>query len=398
VKQKPSALKSWLVVFSIYLCCGLPVMVSPVIQILSEEYSSVPLDTIRTIVTIPSLMSFALAIFLASWVGKKFSYRTALLTALVLNLIGGVLPAFLNRSFAMILAARVVYSVGFGFFSMRNAFTNHFFGDENAAVWMGYGMFIQNAASVLLQLVSGRLGDLNWRYSFLLYFVIAAALAIAFLLYREDPGDRKETGAEQGRGGIVLPPLRTAVYALIPLLGTLCIFPILSSASVFIHERGMGTASESSVVVAAHTIGSAVFSVFFGRVFRRLGRWTVSAGCAVSAVGFALILASSNVVMMAAGTFCTGAGFSWVLLACTNWAKDGASHEQKAVAMTLVTSFVSGGAFLSGAFMSFARWAGASIPLFTTELEKTFLVSVLVYIVMGAAAAVFDLRPARPGT
>ncbi len=393
MNQKRSALTGWIVCFAIYLCCGLPILVSPVVQTLADAYPEVQLNTVRSIVTIPSLMGFVLALPLASRVGKLFSYRNALLTGLVLCLIGGVLPAFFNQHFCFILAARVLFGMGFAMFSMRNAYTTRYFGDDAAAAWMGYGLFIQNACSVVLQLISGRLGDIDWRYSFLLYFVISAALVIAFLLYRE-PEDRdvpaKPEETKRKKAGL---PLRSVIYALIPLLGTLCTFPILSSASVFIHERGLGTAAESSLVASAYTVGSALNSVFFGRVYRRLGRYTVSVGCAITTLGFVLILAASHVTLAAAGSAICGGGFSWILLVCSNWAKDAADADTKAVSMTMVTSFVSGGAFLSSYYMAFARWAGSAIPLFETEMEKTFLVSVILYVAMGVVAAVRDLRP-----
>ena len=58
----------------------------------------------------------------------------------------------------------------------------------------------------------------------------------------------------------------------------------------------------------------------------------------------------------------------------------------------LFRSGVSGGSFLSSYYMIFARKVGAMIPLFETEIEKTFLVGIIIYAVIFILMTVKDFR------
>ena len=77
------------------------------------------------------------------------------------------------------------------------------------------------------------------------------------------------------------------------------------------------------------------------------------------------------------------------------WAMNTAKESSRALSMTLMSSAVSGGSFISTYFMVFCSRVGAYIPLFETETEKTFLVGVIICIIIGILTAVKNFAPAE---
>lgn len=392
--QNYASWKKWLICLSIFTCASIGILVSPIVQTLATVFPDTPMSTIRSITTIPSLMSFFCGLFLSSIVGKKISYKNILLIGMTLGLIGGVLPMFWHPNFTAIIIARVIYGLGFSVFAMRNAIITKAFGVEESAKWTGYGFFVGNVISVLFTLIAGRLGDIDWRYCFGLHAVCLVTLTIILLLFKE-PATDEAPAAENANKAAAKASLNPTIFAyfIIMLLGTLCLYPILSSISTFVAERNLGAATQSGWVSSSYTVGGAVFGFFFGKASKKLGRWLAPLSCASCILGYVLILAAGNIFMAMLGCFFCGGGFSWYMLSITQWARGISVDGNRNLHMTIISSAVSGGSFISSYFITFAKAAGGLVPLFETEMENSFLVGIVIYVVLMVLMLVKDWRP-----
>lgn len=389
-----SSVKKWLICISIFACGSIATLVSPIVQTLANAFPDVAMSTVRSITTIPSLISFICGLFLATIVGKKIPYKNSILTGMALCLIGGVLPAFWNGKFIYIILSRTLYGMGFAVFAMRNAIITKAFGVEESAKWTGYGYFVGNAFSMSFQLISGRLGDINWHYCFFLYLFCAVAFVIILTLFKEpenvEAPAQSETEKKASKAAI---SPRILPFFLMMLLGTLCLYPFLSSISTFVAERGFGTATRSSWVSSAYTLGGALFGVNFGRMNKAAGRWVAPIACLSCICGYTSVLLAGNIAPVILGGLLCGGGFSWFMLSVIQWAGGISSEGNRTLHMTIISSAVSGGSFISSYFMAVARKIGSAIPLFETEIEKTFLIGIIIYVVLMILYLVKDFRP-----
>lgn len=385
--------KKWLICIAIFTCASIGILVSPIVQTLATVFPDTPMSTIRSITTIPSLMSFFCGLFLSSVVGKKISYKGILVIGMTLGLIGGVLPMFWHPNFTAIIIARVIYGLGFSVFAMRNAIITKAFGLAESAKWTGYGFFVGNGISVIFQLLAGRLGDIDWRYCFGLHAVCLVTLTIILLLFKEPAKEETPAASEVKAEKAALNP-QIFIYFFITLMGTLCLYPILSSISTFVAERNLGGATQSGWVSSAYTVGGAILGFTFAKANKALGRWLAPAACLLCILGYVLTLAATGTVLLAmVGCLLCGGGFSWFMLSTTQWARGISVEGNRTLHMTIISSAVSGGSFISSYFIAFAKKAGSLIPLFETEMEKSFLVGILIYIVLFVVLAVKDWRP-----
>ncbi|MCI9569434.1 MAG: MFS transporter [Lachnospiraceae bacterium] len=384
----------WLICFAIFGVQGLCLIASPIVHTLAADYPDVPLTTVRMITTIPSLAAFVGAMFLAPMLGKVLRYKTALIIGTSLAFVGGVLPAFWNARFSYIIIARVIFGCGFAMFSMRNAITARTYGEVQAAVWMGNGSFLVSFLSIVTQLISGMLGDISWKYSFLLHSLAAVLIFIAVFLYEEPEGAEKGSPerVRVKKSGSALVPPSVIFYFLMILTSMLCLFPFLSSISIFVAERGLGSATQSSWVSSAYSAGGAVASLIFAAAYAKYSRWIMSLSCLTVIAGYVLTLAGVNISMVIMGSALCGGGAALITLIYSKWSMDASDESNRALSMTLIPCGVSGGSFLSSYYMIFARKVGAMIPLFETEIEKTFLVGIIIYAVIFILMTVKDFR------
>ena len=392
-----SQAKKWMLCIAIFTCSSMGLLVSPIVHTLATQFPDVPMTTIRSITTIPSMMSFLCGLFLSSLIGKKLPYRTTILAGMTLCLIGGTLPAFWNSSFTCIIIARVIYGLGFAVFAMRNAIITKAFGFAESAKWTGYGYFIGQAASVVFQLISGRLGDINWRYCFMLHGFIILSFTVVFLLFKEPQADSAAVETKKLSGGAIDP--RIFIYFAMTLMGTLCLYPYLSSISAFIAQRNLGAATQAGFVTSAYTVGGAIYGVNYGRVSKRFGRWVPAFACVSCMVGYVLILTCTSGILQAMlGGVCCGGGFSWFQLTNVNYAGKLSTDKNRTLHMTIISSAVSGGSFISSYFMVLAKKLGSAIPLFESEIEKTFLIGIILFAILLVLYLVKDFRPKEAQT
>lgn len=394
--EKYSKLKKWLLAIAIFSGSGLGLIVSPIVQTLALDYPKVPMSTIRLITTIPSLVSSILGLFLASLVGKKIPYKVALIIGTALTFIGGIMPVVWNSTFTAILISRVIYGFGFSVFAMRNPIITKAFGTKESAMWIGYGMTIGNIFSVITQVVSGMLGDIDWRLSFMLHGICIPMLLLLVVIFKEpeavvDAAPSSKTKIKGKFNHYVL------IYALITLIGCLCAYPILSSISVYIYERNLGTATAASLASSAYVAGGAIAGAIFGRVYAKYSRWLVSAGAAIAVLGYiAALNAISGPMLAILGSGLVGFGYiGGIMLTTIKWAGEASDEGSRPLAMTLISFAVSTGSFVSSYFMIFAKKAGSIIPLYETEIEKTFLVGIIIFAVFVVLNMVVDLRPIK---
>lgn len=115
--------------------------------------------------------------------------------------------------------------------------------------------------------------------------------------------------------------------------------------------------------------------------------------CLLCIAGYVAILSSANIFFAILGGALCGAGFSWFSLVGARWASSCSNDANRALSMTIISSAISGGSFVSTYFISLCKKIGSYIPLFETEIEKTFLIGIIIFAVIFVITLIRDLNP-----
>ena len=99
-------------ILSIYFFSGPGTYENAAIQACMEAWPDAAAASIRSLVTISSVVSVPVMLLVSPFAGKRIRYRTLMLSGAILALAGGLIPFFYAPSWNFILACRAVMGVG----------------------------------------------------------------------------------------------------------------------------------------------------------------------------------------------------------------------------------------------------------------------------------------------
>src|SRR5699024_131844 len=125
---------------------------------------------IKLILTAPSIMIIPFS-FLSSYLTTKITKRTVIMIGLVIYLIGGIVPQFLNTIEAL-LALRLLLGAGVGLIMpLSMSLINDYFTGTERTKMMGYISAFSNFGGIVTMLLAGWLATFGWRTPFNVYFM-----------------------------------------------------------------------------------------------------------------------------------------------------------------------------------------------------------------------------------
>jgi len=179
------------------------------------------------------------------------------------------------------------------------------------AMWLGYYNAVAQFSSVLLNPVSGFLGEFSWHWSFAIYGIAAPfALIAAASLGGEEP-----RAPARGRGPVEPLwrwfPARFAGVAV--LLGIVTYVPAVY-LPFLLRDLGMTSPQSISLVLTGDIIAGSLAALFYGRARRRLSLGQAFA-ISVTLAGLGLLVAAlaNSVVLVVVGSVVFGLGVAWFL-------------------------------------------------------------------------------------
>ena len=202
---------------------------------------------------------------------------------------------------------------------------------------MGYISMGGGIISVIISILFGQVGLINWRYTMFFYLafsVIFIVLALLFIpnLPPEAPARSQTAGKKR--------PLGIATWAMV-FCGFYCFLigaVIQIKTSTFVQELGLGGSDVAGYVSAANTVGIIICGMFFGRLQQLLGRWLYPLALAISTGAYFVFANGNNVVVLclSGAVIC---GFSFGIVMAYNIARVTftAPRERITTAITIVT-------------------------------------------------------------
>lgn len=281
---------------------GLQFSVTPILGPIKEHFPSVSVSMVQMLVTVPTLLSIAVAL-LSGWMVVKISKKRLLLFACLVASITGFVP-FLADSFLLLFAARIFYGIALGLCTALNtAVVAEFFeGDERMSV-MGIQAASVGAGITVVTTGGGLLGASHFQNAYFMNIIgIIAFILIAVCL--PETGTTKVTKHEKIQ-------LNKTVYITAGIAMLEMLFLITFSTNIAMHISGnlAGSTTVSGNLTGIFSGAQIVMGLILGAVAKVTKKYTLPAAMlSFSIGGLLLILFPSNYIMLMIGAvFC---GFS----------------------------------------------------------------------------------------
>lgn len=253
---------------------------------------------VQWIVTISSLFILP-TLFMAGNLGRRFSRKNILITGLLMYIIGGVGPAFMN-SFEMILVFRAILGLGIGLISPTfNALIAENFQGQERSRMNGIQTSINGIGGAIFLSFGGIIASFGWREVFLTYLYAGLLLILVIAFLPKFPPMQVE---QMEKGSVKLPKFFLAV-AVAAGLHAMLFTLIPTNLSLFLSNNGIGSVASVGYLTAFALVGVFIGGLVVTRLSALFRKLLVPLNLAVMAGGFVL-LGSAHTVWTVALSVC----------------------------------------------------------------------------------------------
>ncbi|WP_139264214.1 MFS transporter [Clostridium magnum] len=212
---------------------------------------------------------------------------------------------------------------------------------------MGFNGVIQNIGGIVFQMLGGVLCTVNWKNTFLVYLLGVIPLIIVIFLLPEPPK------IEKAKYEKIKMPAMVYVWAIIILIYTIVLYPMLTGISSLVIHNNLGTAAGAALVLTMFTVGGMVSGAIFGKVFHIVKRLTFGIGLIIHVVGYIFLIYGNSLTAFTIGSTIVGIGFMLSFTAVIMFVGMLVTPSGTTFAISIVMAFMSIGGFISGFFFSF---------------------------------------------
>ncbi|HWQ74621.1 MAG TPA: MFS transporter [Syntrophomonas sp.] len=348
---------------------------------ISAGLPGVPFSLIQWIASVPVLMiGFAPTLCYAPLV-RIMKKRSILYIGVILFMIGGLGPAWLNFNIYIILVQRAILGLGIGILTpMGIDLIYDFYKGHEQRTMIGFSGACIGLSGMLFTMIGGFLCQIDWTYTFYAYFaaVIFFAVAIAFL---PEPEKRVEPAADDN-GPKVKAKLPGSVFFYIAvtfLNGMLFYIAVTNTAYVLVQDQ-IAEPTQIAMMFNALTASSILVGLFFGQMFKALRYHVLTIALALGGIGEYLCGTTYSITVFTVGLALVGITLGGTTSAL--WAKLGDLVHPSLVALSvsLGISAMNLGEFFQPAIFN----------LFTVPGRQPFMVGTAMAIVLVVASIVLD--------
>lgn len=285
-------------------------IVSPVLPEMVQQLNLDP----RWAGLLVSIHALAIAMFtpLFGIVADRIGKLPVMLPALLLYSLFGVAGAFMP-TMNLLLAVRVGLGISSaGIAAASIGLLGTMYDGEARTRILGYATSAMTTASVLIPLVGGWVGSLNWHYAFYLYGLGVPTALVARLLLHEgrSPASTLDTRQSKLLKQTILQPQVLKLYLTIAIAAAI-VYTVVIYTPLYLKEAiGAGPAL-NGFVLAIRAVGAALVSAFAAsRLAKRIGsRRTIGAGFVIMALMLSTIPLLHDIRWIVPAAIAFGMGF-----------------------------------------------------------------------------------------
>lgn len=312
-ENRKKATRNIIALLALNLFAGTGSWENAAIQTIANHWTGVDIATIRLLTTLPFFACIPVMLICGALVGKKIKYRTCANLASLFTLLGGFLPFVFHPTWTAVLFCRILLGIGNGFFSVRNAALLRSVPLEEQAKYMGWCTTLRLIVNTAMQTLIGVLAkNLGWNAPFLVYLFALIPGVYIFFALREPTienvplkSQKDQPAAVQEQGKMTV---RGWGFCIIQLLAIACSYPLLSTMSTMIVNKGLGDAAVAGTVLSCYTAVGFVINLFLGPIKKIFGKFSSPLCYVIAGVGIFMVLFTQNLPLIYLGTILAGLG------------------------------------------------------------------------------------------
>lgn len=290
-------------------------IVSPAQPAILNNYPNVSESLVEQVSAIPS---FAMAIFIILSAGftKRLGSKRTVELGLWLVIFSTMLSICSINIWSLLLS-RFLLGAGIGTFNSLavSLITMLYEGDKQSKL-LGWENAFQGIGALFGSLLVSVLLLINWRMTFLIYFI---SIPILWFFHHKVPNVE---GKEAEKNGTVIKKTqKTRKYA-IAFSGILT-FVLMTSYMLcvvklptYLIQNHIGTASTSGILIGIISISTVISGIVYGTVYKKIRFHTLSLACALMMCAFALLGIFNNTFFAICASFLVGISFGFFVPCC----------------------------------------------------------------------------------
>ena len=355
---------------------------TPALGAIAAAFPDVSPTIIQNISTLPALFIVIFSV-LYGFMAKVMRKRSILYLAVALFLIGGIVPAFLDNIF-VILVFRAMVGAGIGLlYPMSNDLIVDFFEGDTRKKMIGYAFAVGMLGGIFFQMVGGALSDINWHYTFFAY-AISIIFFIIPLIFLPEPS--KKTAVAKGTAQeSTKVPIRQYVLCILCLLWAICFTAIVANGAMVVVGENIGTGAHVGMLFSLMTLAGFFGGLFFARLAKILKSFSLLFTYWCVAIGMFIFYAGHSLGVLIVAMCIIGIGLGYAGSNFFNKSTDIVPFAATTMAISLIFAFNSIGQFISPFVMN---------PLVTalglTPGRAAILTGALGLVVLGIISFFFD--------
>ena len=327
-------------ILSVSFLLMLRLTISPALAEIGKAFPDVSQGMLMNMVALPSLIAIPFGL-IAGVLSNYWKKKNILLIGIVLFLVGGIGPMFLNNIIS-ILIMRCVLGAGTGLFLPFAAglIADFYVGDERNEM-LGYQSTAVAVGNIVTSVLAGILATYSWRLAFLIYAFGVISMVLVLMKVPEPERVEKDGNPKNTINKDMLKIcIGIFVYAMI-------YFTFFGYLAFVIDSKNLGDASISGLATMIMTLFSIIMGVVFGKLVRTIQRFILTFSLLGNAIGFLFLSLASSIGMIFIGAAFIGVGFGLLMPYGTMKITDAAPKKAATFANGLFMTFVNIGTALS---------------------------------------------------
>lgn len=285
---------------------------SPALASIQASFPNVDTTIIQQIVALPTMLMVISSIFCGR-LCAAIGYRRSSYIAIVLALLGGVMPAVMHGSVATILFWRGVFGLGYGLvFTLSVSLVNILWSGKEQKMMIGMTLFAGAACAMGYSTLSGYFAGINWVYVFWSYLVIVpfAIIIIAFL--PEPPKEKrtfpvvKEERVKGGFGGFYW------VFIILALISVAFTASFMNNVAMVIMGNGIGKPTDIGLTMTFFSLFLSLAGLIYGPMRKVVGRFLIPILLIIFGIDTILMTKTLNLTLFIVLASVYGAVFSLI--------------------------------------------------------------------------------------
>jgi MFS family permease len=273
--------------------------VAPALGEIALYFKDYPSILIKLIITLPSLF-IILTSLIFTYISNKISSKSIAILGLFLYIIGGC-GAGLTDNIYLLLISRAFLGIAVGLIMpLSTGLISYFFDKDEQSKLMGYSSSMNQLGGMIALALSGYLGSISWRYSFLIYLLglIALVMVIRYLPNTENKIVKNKRNIHNIR--------KIAPYTLIMFLTMVVLYTFPTNFSFIIKNEDFIATSYIGLLMSIQGITSLVVGLLLTSILNKLNNYSKYFASAMFSFGFLSLSIPNNLITMIIGLIAIG--------------------------------------------------------------------------------------------